>query len=520
MTSRCTIKLPKSGICPLCFYKTRQSNWARHVKRHHPEFTTPIYSENKNSSEQVEEINVTEPAQSSSKSSEIDLPMLQLKHFLNQQIQHNNLFGVDNEDKEELFPGRRIIIRRPANGVCQFCLKQISASNWSRHLRSLHLPDIFEMKKQELMLNSSKNDLQQIPQNSQNNLDSTQILNEMTLSATATACETKEINIESFEEQVEGEENNEREDSVDKTIASSKSIIRLPKTNICPLCERQVSPGNWSRHLKRHHPDYALSPEEEDEQINGEDNLDDYNEEEEEMATTNSTCQNETPTEEQALLWALCQEELDVQSSLANANKKVESIRKKMETFQNVLSSEEVKIRELKLKAEQLAERRKELLLKRQEIVQNANSAYQTWNCPDFDNSCRWHNSIWPPSSILWFRSSVPIDAVELQLLTNTNVLPDLYYAISAFGPVNNTSNNNTVVATLISEPIDCQRGTGNLTFNYWVSPFVQLTVCIKLSGQPLNFSNDCQKVPITHQGPGPAVIMIPEPRGQFQDQE
>jgi len=50
--------------------------------------------------------------------------------------------------------------------------------------------------------------------------------------------------------------------------------------------------------LKRHHPDYALSPEEEDEQINGEDNLDDYNEEEEEMATTNSTCQNETPTEE------------------------------------------------------------------------------------------------------------------------------------------------------------------------------------------------------------------------------
>nr|CAD2183155.1 unnamed protein product [Meloidogyne enterolobii] len=310
MTSRCTIKLPKSGICPLCFYKTRQSNWLV-------------------TSEQVEEVNAVEPAQSSSKSSEIDLPILQLKHFLNQQIQHNNLFGVDNEDKEgleeeeedeeqiriikevdgnngeeggeeyseeaqkadellfkELFPGRRIIIRRPANGVCQFCLKQISASNWSRHLRSLHLPDIFEMKKQELMLNSSKTDLQQIPQNSQNNLDSTQILNEMTLSATATACETKEINIESFEEQIEGEENNEREDSVDKTIASviekikndgrrgtkrklnvtekrqtkkSKSIIRLPKTNICPLCERQVSPGNWSRHLKRHHPDYALS---------------------------------------------------------------------------------------------------------------------------------------------------------------------------------------------------------------------------------------------------------------------
>jgi len=56
-----------------------------------------------------------------------------------------------------------------------------------------------------------------------------------------------------------------------------------------------------------------------------------------------------------------------------------------------------------------------------------------------------------------------------------------------------------------------------NFLSSYWVSPFVQLTVCIKLSGQPLNSSNDCQKVPITHQGPGPAVIMIPEPRGQFQ---
>uniref|UniRef100_A0A1I8BTX5 C2H2-type domain-containing protein n=1 Tax=Meloidogyne hapla TaxID=6305 RepID=A0A1I8BTX5_MELHA len=428
--SRCTIKLPKSGICPLCLYKTRQSNWARHVKRHHPEYTTPIYNEN-NSEQGVGD--VVEPIQCSSKSTEIDLPMIQLEHFLSQQIQHNSLFGVDNEDKKleeeeedveqirivkeiegnngeeeyneeaqkadellfkELFPGRRIIIRRPINGVCQFCLKQISASNWSRHLRSLHLPDIFEMKKQELMLTSSKNDLLQIPQTSQNNLDTTQILNEMTLTATATASETKEIKIESFE-QVEGEEK-EREDSVDKTIASviegiknderkgtkrklnvserkqtkkSKSIIRLPKTNICPLCQRQVSPGNWSRHLKRHHPDYALPPEE-DEQFNNEDNQDDY---EEEDMETNSSYPSETPTEEQALLWSLCQEELDVQSTLANANKKVESIRKKIDSYQLVLSAEEIKIRELNLKAEQLAERRKELLLKRQEMVQNKN---------------------------------------------------------------------------------------------------------------------------------------------------
>ncbi|KAF7634862.1 hypothetical protein Mgra_00005754, partial [Meloidogyne graminicola] len=151
-------------------------------------------------------------------------------------------------------------------------------------------------------------------------------------------------------------------------------------------------------------------------------------------------------------------------------------------------------------------------------IMKMTKSSYQTWSCPNFDNSCKWHNSIWPTSSILWFQSSVPIDQNELKLFTNTDVRPDLYYAISAFGPLaNNTVNNNTVIATLISEPIDCQKGNGNLTFNYWVSPLVQLTICIKLSGHTLNTSNDCQQLPTTNQGPGPAFVTIPEPNGQFQ---
>lgn len=100
MVSRCTIKLPKSGICPLCFCKTRQSNWARHVKRHHPEYTTPI---NNNILEEKEKEweDLIEPPGSSKSSTEIDLPTLQLKQFLNQQIQHNNLFGVEEEKERE-----------------------------------------------------------------------------------------------------------------------------------------------------------------------------------------------------------------------------------------------------------------------------------------------------------------------------------------------------------------------------------------------------------------------------------
>ena len=105
MISRCTIKLPKSGICPLCFCKTRQSNWARHVKRHHPEYTTPIFNDN-NTLEQCEgEEGNEDPIPGSSKSAEVDLPMLQLEHFLNQQIQHNTSYFGGSEDKKYLGEG-------------------------------------------------------------------------------------------------------------------------------------------------------------------------------------------------------------------------------------------------------------------------------------------------------------------------------------------------------------------------------------------------------------------------------
>jgi hypothetical protein len=70
---RCPLKLPKSNICPLCDAKTSLPNWSRHLKRYHPEYTP----------------------------SEADLPLLHLEHFLVQQIQHNDMFGADEQSSSK-----------------------------------------------------------------------------------------------------------------------------------------------------------------------------------------------------------------------------------------------------------------------------------------------------------------------------------------------------------------------------------------------------------------------------------
>nr|CAD2187898.1 unnamed protein product [Meloidogyne enterolobii] len=81
------------------------------------------------------------------------------------------------------------------------------------------------------------------------------------------------------------------------------------------------------------------------------------------LKTAEEFSEDEKNKKKQALLWSLCQEELTVQSSIANGSKKIEGIRKKIDTYHHALSNEEIKLQELKLKAEQLAERRKELLM-------------------------------------------------------------------------------------------------------------------------------------------------------------
>jgi hypothetical protein len=45
-----------------------------------------------------------------------------------------------------MFPQRKVIIRRPSDGICRFCVKQISASNWSRHIRIKHIEDILKIR--------------------------------------------------------------------------------------------------------------------------------------------------------------------------------------------------------------------------------------------------------------------------------------------------------------------------------------------------------------------------------------
>ena len=68
--------------------------------------------------------------------------ILALKNFLRTlyylSYYFKNLFKIQ---------GGRLGLRRPASGICQFCLKIISAANWSRHLQSMHLEEISEMRK-------------------------------------------------------------------------------------------------------------------------------------------------------------------------------------------------------------------------------------------------------------------------------------------------------------------------------------------------------------------------------------
>ena len=49
--------------------------------------------------------------------------------------------------------GRRPnLVRRPFNGICQFCSKKISSANWSRHIRSMHLDHVRKLRPDTLPL--------------------------------------------------------------------------------------------------------------------------------------------------------------------------------------------------------------------------------------------------------------------------------------------------------------------------------------------------------------------------------
>uniref|UniRef100_A0A914HD63 Ig-like domain-containing protein n=1 Tax=Globodera rostochiensis TaxID=31243 RepID=A0A914HD63_GLORO len=137
-----------------------------------------------------------------------------------------------------------------------------------------------------------------------------------------------------------------------------------------------------------------------------------------------------------------------------------------------------------------------------------ASAAVDSLDCSDFGMACHWHNAVSPPSPLLWYRSSLPIDGDQLQLMTGTNVTPNGTYAITASSVQDVSQNGTALVATLISDTVPCQINNGTLSLNYWTTSFVRIWMCCNVQGQTLNRSRDCQMAP-TSQGPGPAMFTI-----------
>uniref|UniRef100_A0A183BZ30 C2H2-type domain-containing protein n=1 Tax=Globodera pallida TaxID=36090 RepID=A0A183BZ30_GLOPA len=137
-----------------------------------------------------------------------------------------------------------------------------------------------------------------------------------------------------------------------------------------------------------------------------------------------------------------------------------------------------------------------------------ASAAVDSLDCSDFGMACHWHNAVSPPSPLLWYRSSLPIDGDQLQLMTGTNVTPNGTYAITASSVQDVSQNGTALVATLISDTVPCQINNATLSLNYWTTSFVRIWMCCNVQGQTLNRSRDCQMAP-TSQGPGPAMFTI-----------
>lgn len=317
--TKSAIRLPKDNICPLCSRKTSPGNWCRHLKRHHPEYAlAPV---NNNEQQNTLEGNFAEQLlQQNPNNNDFTLsvngdtgqlmdhnryPMLMIMKMnmkngdsTSQTIEHpeatmnttnemvnalmnvggdqqqiarwmiingidgkamekdvdDSVLGVgSNNDSGNVDNGKikEHRVRRPTNGICQFCMKSISASNWSRHLRLLHTQDIARMSYMDLpavktdpsmceTYFSGYDQQQQGQAVATTNIDAVQLLGNL------------------------NQPNNDLKPKRDKhagptklMIKKTRSMLKLPKDNICPLCSQKTSPGNWCRHVKRHHPEFA-----------------------------------------------------------------------------------------------------------------------------------------------------------------------------------------------------------------------------------------------------------------------
>ncbi|KAL3106851.1 hypothetical protein niasHT_010766 [Heterodera trifolii] len=191
----------------------------------------------------------------------------------------------------EFFPERRSIVRRPANGLCHFCLKFISASNWSRHIRSQHLKELVKMKhgdqsptlSEELFTSAEQS---QYDCSSAAECTMMMLFEERHIPMADDQCHSEPAAGISGDDDRSAKRKNDgrrkRRDSAQNQQQTTEPTavpkrprrtrrmccaIRLPENNVCPLCGKGTSAGNWSRHLKRHHPEYALTESGEEQQV-------------------------------------------------------------------------------------------------------------------------------------------------------------------------------------------------------------------------------------------------------------
>ncbi|CAD6185738.1 unnamed protein product [Caenorhabditis auriculariae] len=131
----------------------------------------------------------------------------------------------------------------------------------------------------------------------------------------------------------------------------------------------------------------------------------------------------------------------------------------------------------------------------------------QELNCFDFDSKCRWRNveGLFV-DELDWYQGSGQLDQGRLQVATATHVAPDGMYAIAATDVVQPPTSK----AVLVSDPIACQLGDGEIQFMYWTSPDVRIKVCVKKTAKVYPDFDFCSG-PIEAGDPGPAYVTIPD---------
>uniref|UniRef100_A0A1I7SLR2 MAM domain-containing protein n=1 Tax=Bursaphelenchus xylophilus TaxID=6326 RepID=A0A1I7SLR2_BURXY len=129
-----------------------------------------------------------------------------------------------------------------------------------------------------------------------------------------------------------------------------------------------------------------------------------------------------------------------------------------------------------------------------------------TLNCTSFGMECAWKTS--DNSSLPWYQSELPIEAVVLQVATGTSIPPNGSYAIA----LTEDPLDPKARAVLESSVIPCQEGPGHLLLNYWSSSLVRVNFCTMILGD--NSFYFCTTM-LSESEPGPVYLSIPDHNGR-----